>query len=141
MRYFKIILVLLLATSASAQTKTEQEILQLSKKKFQWMTRMQLDSLESILDEQLLFVHSNGWTETKREFIQDIKSGKLRYVNIDVQEASARLFKETAIVIGKGKFQVNLEGNTLDINLYYTEVYVRKDKKWLLASRHANRLL
>lgn len=104
------------------------------------MTRLSYDSLESALDDRLLFVHSNGWTETKEEFIQDIKSGKLRYVEINVTEANARMYSGTAIVTGKGNFKVLLDGNELVINLYYTEVYVWKNDKWLLASRHANRL-
>lgn len=101
---------------------------------------MKYDSLESVLDDRLMFVHSNGWVETKQEFIQDIKSGKLRYAKIEVQEANVRLYSSTAIVTGKGKFSVDLEGKPLEIVLSYTEVYVQKNNKWVLASRHANRM-
>jgi hypothetical protein len=61
-------------------------------------------------------------------------------MDIEVTEATARIYSNAAIVVGKGKFKVLLEGNELVINLYYTEVYVWKNDKWLLASRHANRL-
>lgn len=118
----------------------EQAILDLSERKFNWMIRMHYDSLESVLDDRLMFIHSNGWTETKSELIADLKSGKLRYVAIEVIESSARLYSNSAIVTGKGKFTVVLDGNDLVINLYYTEVYVLKNGNWLLASRHANRL-
>jgi len=138
-RYTIVILLLLFGLTAYAQS-SEQAVLDLSKKKFGWMTRQSYDSLESVLDDRLLFVHSNGWTETKEEFIQDIKSGKLWYVDIEVTEATARMYSGTSIVVGKGKFKVLLEGSDLVINLYYTEVYVWKNDKWLLASRHANRL-
>jgi hypothetical protein len=87
-----------------------------------------------------MFVHSSGWTENKQELIQDIKSGKLRYTDIQISEATARIYPGAAIVTGKGKFNVILDGNTLEFNLCYTEVYVQKDGKWLLASRHSNRL-
>lgn len=137
--YIFIIIFLLFSVGLYAQS-SEQAVLDLSKKKFEWMTRLSYDSLESALDDRLLFVHSNGWTETKEEFIQDIKSGKLRYVEINVTEANARMYSGTAIVTGKGNFKVLLDGNELVINLYYTEVYVWKNDKWLLASRHANRL-
>jgi hypothetical protein len=141
MKNLILIAVLFLFAFISAQAQTdEQTIINLSKKKFGWMTQMKLDSLESILDERLMFVHSNGWTETKTEFIQDIKSGKLRYLNIDVTETAARLYTNTAIVTGKGKFKVLLDGSELIINLLYTEVYVSKNGVWLLASRHSNRL-
>lgn len=138
-RYFVAFFFLLICVYAQAQT-TEQTVLDLSKKKFGWMIRMKFDSLQAVLDERLVFVHSNGWTEKGTEFLDDIKSGKLKYVNIEIQESSARAYPGTAIVVGKGKFSVVLEGTPLDINLYYTEVYIQKKGKWLLASRHANRL-
>jgi len=140
MKYYIVIITCFLFSEGSYAQSSEQDVLDLSKRKFGWMVRLSYDSLESALDDRLLFVHSNGWTETKEEFIQDIKSGKLRYVNIEMTEATARLYPGTAIVTGKGKFKVLLDGNELVINLYYTEVYVWKNDKWLLASRHANRL-
>ena len=136
---FGTILFVLACSSVHAQTN-EQAVLDLSKKKFGWMIRMKYDSLQAALDDRLMFVHSNGWVENKQEFIQDIKSGKLRYTNIQILEASARIYPSTAIVTGKGKFTVTLEGNNLELTLSYTEVYVQKDGKWLLASRHANRM-
>ena len=137
-KYF--VIALILACFFAKAQSNEQTVLDLSKNKFGWMIRMKYDSLLGALDDRLMFIHSNGWVENKQEFIQDIKSGKLRYTNIQVLEATARLYPSTAIVTGKGKFHVTLEGNNLELTLSYTEVYVQKDGKWLLASRHANRM-
>jgi hypothetical protein len=126
--------------SLQAQTKQEQVILNLSEKKFQWMVMQNYDSLEPALDDRMVFVHSNGWAETKAEFIQDIKIAKLRYNSILVTEASARVYPASAVVIGRGKFNVKLDGKDLEFDLKYTEVYIQKNGKWLLASRHANRM-
>ncbi|MFN8335536.1 MAG: nuclear transport factor 2 family protein [Cyclobacteriaceae bacterium] len=139
----KILFILFLGMTsliAMSQTAQEQRIIDLSKKKFQWMIAMNFDSLESVLDDRMVFIHSNGWPETKTEFINDIKSGKLRYKSIDVVEASARMYQGSAVIIGRGKFKVTLDGKDLDLELKYTEFYIQKNGKWLLASRHANRL-
>jgi hypothetical protein len=141
MKQFGFILILFFNVAfATAQTSTEKLIASISNKKFEWMIKKQMDSLASVLDDQLLFIHSNGWAETKKEFIEDINSGKLLYTGIQVQETTVRVFDKTAIVTGWGKFEVILEGNPLALNLAYTEVYILKNKKWLLVSRHANRL-
>lgn len=125
---------------AMSQPAQEQHVLDLSKKKFQWMVTMQFDSLQAVLDDRMMFIHSNGWLETKTEFIHDIRSGKLRYKSIDVIEATARVYPGSAIIIGRGKFVVTLDGKDLQLELKYTEVYIQQNGKWLLASRHANRL-
>jgi len=140
-QFISILILLLVASSASsAQTNEEQEVIQVSKNKFRWMIEMKLDSLEGVLDDRLKFVHSNGWTESKKELIEDIKSGKLQYKSIEARDLFVRLYPKTAILTGKGNFNVMLDGSEILINLSYTEVYVRKKGKWLLASRHANRL-
>ncbi|MFZ2905518.1 MAG: nuclear transport factor 2 family protein [Cyclobacteriaceae bacterium] len=131
----------LIVASFSIQAQSAEEtVLGLSKDKFGWMIRMQYDSLEAMLDDRLVFVHSNGWVENKQEIIEDIKSGKLRYVEINVTEASARIYQAMAIVNGKGVFKVLLDEKPLEIALSYTEVYVQQKGKWLLASRHSNRM-
>jgi hypothetical protein len=131
---------LLFISSLSAQSKEEGDVIEASKKKFRLMIEMKLDSLEGVLDDRLVFTHSNGWTENKKELIQDIKSGKLRYQSIESRDIIVRLYPKTAILTGKGKFKVVLDGNELLFDLAYTEIYVMKCKKWLLASRHSNRM-
>lgn len=123
-----------------AQSNPEQFILELSEKKFHWMTTQNFDSLESVLDNRLNFVHSNGWTENKHEFIADIKLGKLLYNSIVVAEASARVYPNSAVVIGRGKFSVKLDEKDMEFDLKYTEVYVYQNNRWQLVSRHANRM-
>jgi hypothetical protein len=131
---------LLFISSLSAQSKEDRDVIEASKKKFRLMIEMKLDSLEGVLDDRLVFTHSNGWTENKKELIQDIKSGKLRYQSIESRDIIVRLYPKTAILTGKGKFKVVLDGNELLFDLAYTEIYVMKGKKWLLASRHSNRM-
>ena len=128
------------SVNAQLPSSEEKEIMKLSKDKFRWMIQLQYDSLNAILDERLMFIHSNGWAENKQQLIEDIKSGKLRYKRIESTDVFVRVYGKSAVLTGKGKFNVQLDGNDLDINLYYTEVYVKENKKWLLVSRHSNRL-
>ncbi len=138
-----LILLISLSFAANAQnpnTKKEKNILQLHADKFNWLVIKQYDSLNLLLDEQLVYIHSNGWTESKADIIADLKSGKLNYLGVKVTESKARIFKKTAIVTGKGIFNVVMEGKPIEIELMYTEVYQEKKKGWKLISRHANKL-
>jgi hypothetical protein len=121
-------------------TVTEQSILTLSKKKFDWMVSKNIDSLKNVLDDRLKYVHSNGWTQSKQEVVDDFISGKLDYQKIEITEASARIYDNTAIVIGKGKFSGQVNKNPFALDLLYTEVYIREIGRWLLASRQSSKL-
>ncbi|MFN3839510.1 MAG: nuclear transport factor 2 family protein [Cyclobacteriaceae bacterium] len=126
--------------SAQSVSLDEREVLRLFHKKFEWLKNHQVDSLHGMLDDNLMYIHSNGWVETKADVIDDLKTGKLAYRQVDIKEASVRLYENTAIVTGKGTFAGMNSGTEFSLNLLFTEVYIRKGGRWKLASRHANRL-
>lgn len=146
MKHFLFLLLLTAAGTATAQkakeeSATEKFVLKLHEAKFRWMVNKRLDSLATILDERVQYIHSNGWIQNKKEVIEDIRSGKLTMTKIVVSEAQARVYKGFVIVNGKGIFSVIMDGKPLDISLLYTEVYAKRQNGWLLVSRHANKLV
>jgi hypothetical protein len=136
-----IISLLFISLAVTAQiSQTEQYILDLSKRKFDWLVNKKMDSLKFILDDHLKYIHSNGWIQTKKEVIDDCASGKLLYQKIEISETSVRLYGTTAIVTGKGNFSGTVNQTTFAMDLAYTEVYIKKDNHWLLVSRHSNKM-
>lgn len=127
--------------SSGQVLKMDQVVGDLSKNKFLWMVSGKLDSLENILDDRLKYIHSNGWTQTKKEVMQDLKNGKLVYKNISVDDMEVRVYESAAVVTGKGKFSGTMNSKPFEMDLLYTEVYILKMNQWLLVSRHANKLL
>lgn len=130
----------LISDAVFAQSKTEQYVLNLSKRKFDWLIQKQRDSLDLVLDDRLMYIHSNGWNQSKQEVLDDMQSGKLIYKQIELKETQVRVYQNTAVVTGTGRFMGSREENEFDLPLAYTEVYVKKGNRWLLVSRHANRL-
>lgn len=145
MKQLLLFLFICIAGIASAQktkdeSATEKFVLKLHENKFRWMVNKQLDSLNTILDERVQYVHSNGWVQNKQEVTDDLRTGKLIMNSVKVIEAGARVYKGFVIVNGKGNFNVLVNGTAVDIQLLYTEVYAKRQNGWLLVSRHANRL-
>ena len=139
-RYILAALLVLFGFIAQAQSKQEQEVLNLSRAKFKWLINKKIDSLKWVLDERLTYIHSNGWVQSKKELIEDLLSGKLSYNKIDISEDSVRLYVKSAVVTGKGKFTATTNGVTNTFDLTYTETYVLQKRDWKLASRHASRM-
>lgn len=125
---------------AHAQTKEEQAVLKVFNKKFEWLINKQSDSLKAILDDRLMYFHSNGWMQLKQDVLDDLQSGKLIYKSVEVREVLVRIYSNAAIVTGKGKFIGSISENSFEVDLLFTEVYVLKNKKWILTSRQATRL-
>ncbi len=139
----KILLLAFVFTSlvSFSQSKETEAVNQLHKKKFSWMINKKYDSLDLILDSQIKFIHSNGWIQSKAEMIDDLKSGKLNYTAITIEESNARLYNHTVVVTGKGTFKGLMPDNSeFNIHLLYTEVYVKTKKQWRLVSRQATKI-
>lgn len=125
---------------AQSPSRQEQFILDLSKKKFDWLIQKQYDSLENVLDDRTQYIHSSGWVQNKKEVIEHTKSGRLNYQKVTVKESAVRLYNTTAIVTGLGTFEGITDGKPFTLELRYTEVYLKTGNRWKLASRHANRM-
>ena len=141
MKALKLILLATISHLAAGQSVDSEIVNQLHKKKFGWMITKKIDSLELVLEENLKFVHSSGWVQTKRELLEDLKSGKLNYSSVTIDESTVSYNKQSAVVVGKGTFKgITQDKTEFSIKLIYTEVYVKSKKQWKLVSRHASKL-
>ncbi len=128
------------ASYAQTVSREEQLVLDLSRKKFDWLISKQYDSLNNFMDDRIQYIHSNGWTQGKKEIIEDLKSGKLNYQKVTLKETKIRIYGESAVVTGLGTFEGITDGKPFAMDLRFTEVYIKSGTHWKLASRHANRM-
>ena len=84
--------------SATGSTKAEQELIGLSKEKWRWMSERKVDSLADLFHEEAVFVHMGG-TMSKSQELDVIRSGRIQYKNVDIQDVSVRLIGTTAILL------------------------------------------
>jgi hypothetical protein len=87
----------------NAATKTftdaEQEIVTLSKNKWQWMADKNADVLADLFHEKAMFVHMGGaWG--KEQEVNIIKEGGIWYKKADIHEVSVNIMI-TAIILNK----------------------------------------
>ena len=121
--------------------RTEQEVINLSKEKWRWMSERNVDSLDALFHKDAVFVHM-GATMSKDEELEVIRSGGIHYKGVDIQEVSVRLIGETtAILLNKIRLVAVVGGNEVTNPFVVTEVYVQQGGAWTLASLSFTRLL
>jgi uncharacterized protein (TIGR02246 family) len=97
-------------------------------------------ALEDQLHDNCLYVHANGRTQTRKEFIAALASGDLHYAVMRyLSVPTVRLFGgDTAIVTGRVHVEATMKtGGSVNQDLVYTAVYVIVDAQWKLASYHS----
>jgi len=136
------LLMLMLFTSNSfAQNASgaEQEIIALSKQKWQWMADKDVDKLTPLFDDKSVFVHMGGsWGKTQE--INVIKGGGIHYKKADILEVSVNIIGNTAILLNKITLSV-VGGNEVTNPFIVTEVYVKENTTWKLGSLSFTKLM
>jgi hypothetical protein len=122
-----------------SDAKAEQEILSLSKEKWRWMSERKIDALETLFHEASVFVHMGG-TMSRSQELDVIKTGRIHYKEVEIQEASVRIVGPTAIVLNKIRLIAVVGGNEVTNPFVVTEVYVQQTGGWKLASLSFTRL-
>jgi hypothetical protein len=122
-------------------TNGERELINLSQKKWRWMSERNVDSLAALFHEQAVFVHMGG-TMSKAQELDVIKSGGIHYKHVDIEETSVRFIgTTTAILLNKIRLVAVVGGNEVTNPFVVTEVYVQQRETWTLASLSFTRLL
>jgi uncharacterized protein DUF4440 len=128
------------AKQQGSNSNAEQELINLSKQKWQWMSERKVDSLDALFNEKAVFVHM-GATMTKTQELEVIKSGTIQYKTVEIQEASVRFIDKTAVLLNKIRLVAVVGGNEVTNPFMVTEIYVQQNSNWKLVSLSFTRLL
>lgn len=118
----------------------KEEILELSKRKWQYMAEQNIDSLDNLFHSEAVFVHMGG-TMNKEQELKTIKTGAIRYKHAEIKETSVRFIGNTAIVLDRIRLTAIVGGNEVVNPFIVTEVYIKVNNEWQLGSLSFTRLL
>ena len=125
----------LLAQGQSAKnlTAAEQEIVDLSKAKWQWMADKDADKLAELFHEKSVFVHMGGSWGKDRE-VDVIRGGGIWYKKADIHDVSVNIIDDTAILLNRITLLAEVGGNEVTNPFIVTEVYIKQEGGWKLGS-------
>lgn len=109
----------------------EQEIIQLSQQKWQWMSDKNVDSLSNLFEAQCNFVHMGGTWGKDRE-LDIIKNGFIWYKKAELYSKSVYFFNNTAILLTDLDLIAMVGGNEAINPFMVTEVFVKENSHWKL---------
>jgi len=121
-------------------TAAEQEVINLSKEKWQWMSDKNADKLAGLFHEKSMFVHMGGsWG--KEQEVNIIKNGMIWYKKADIHEVTVNIIDNTAILLNRITLLAVVGGNEVTNPFMVTEVYVKLNENWTLGSLSFSKLM
>ncbi len=139
LKFFIAIACLLLSIGVMAKPDTlklHQNIAQLN------MALLKKDTfqLKQLLHKKLTYGHSNGWVQNKQDMVADFVSGKIEYRTIEATNAVIVWENNIASVRNEAEVEGTVNGTAFKMKLHIVQVWVWKQKKWLLLSRQSVKL-
>lgn len=123
-----------------AQTSAQAKILQAETRRFEAMVQRDTATLQKIISDDLIYLHSNNLKENKQEHISNIGAGKLVYQKMIREDANIRRYGKTAINNGKVHVTGILNAAPFEVLLSYTAVYHKRKHIWQLVSWQSTRI-
>ncbi len=117
--------------SIAQNSPAEQEIIDLSKNKWQWMADKNVDLLAELFHDDSRFIHMSGTWGKARE-LEIIETGSIWYKQADVHDVVVKIFGETAILWNRITLVAMVRGNEANNEFTVTEVYQKQQGAWKL---------
>ena len=117
--------------TSTNNTPEEQEIINLSKAKWQWMADKDVDKLTTLFQDKSKFVHMSGTWGKNRE-LEIIKTGSIWYKKADVHDVAVEVFDDIAILWNRITLHAIVRGSEANTEFTVTEVYKKEVNDWKL---------
>ena len=106
-----------------------QEVLDREEQRYQAQIAQDSQALQEILDDEMLYVHSNGLIDGKTSFIALVNS--IHYLKVERENIVVKIFADTAVVTGNAYVTVDGgSGQRRQSNVRFVNVWVRRGTAW-----------
>ncbi len=85
-----------------------QGILALETRRYAAMTANDLDTLAALFHDDMIYTHSSGVVDSKASYIEALRSGRTRYLEVEQREQNVTLLGDVALVVGASHIEVDV---------------------------------
>ena len=128
------------ASRAIKRLTAESEVRLAQRQRFEAMMKQDVVALDTLLDDELDYIHTGGDLQSRSQFIDMIKKQTVVYESIAPTDVRVRVYNGLALSTGRSQMRVKSSAGISSFQIRFTEVYVRRDAHWLLTAWEATRL-
>jgi ketosteroid isomerase-like protein len=98
------------------------------------------DALRRALTADFTLVDSHGSVTNLEQNLAEVAAREPFYEEFRNHDQQVRLYGDTALIVGITSIRGRAGGEPFAANFRYTDTWIHRDGKWLLAASHASRL-
>jgi hypothetical protein len=112
----------------------------------QAMLAADIKILDALADQSFIWTHRDGRQASKRQLLDELGSGKLKYSKLETSDVTVTVYDDTAVVRGASLRQRSVypgstgSGDASPFTAFYTLTFVNKGGDWKAVAMHTSRL-
>jgi hypothetical protein len=112
----------------------ERAIADMERRRYEAMKQADIAVLREVLDDRLVYAHSNAATDNKESYLAKVQAGHFRYESIAVDEQSTLMLSDVALLRGRMRAVGLLGGSRLTLDNRFLAVVRNVGGEWRLLS-------
>jgi len=130
----------LLALAAFAATAGEEELRQAETGWAAAVQKGDLAALQRILGDRLIYTHSTGVVEDKKEYLERLRKGTQKYELIEHASMNIRAYADAGVVASRVRMKGVSNTRLFDDQLLMLHVWVKQGGRWQLVAHQTTKL-
>jgi ketosteroid isomerase-like protein len=118
----------------SSDTPTTSQVHDLEDRRYAAMLGPDLDALEELLSDDVIYTHSNASVDSKASYLETLRTGTLVYHSLDHITDAVVTRPGVAIVSGTMSGSIRMNGAEKTLNSRVVAVWIAEDGRWRLAA-------
>lgn len=112
----------------------EHEIAEMERRRYEAMRQADIAVLREVLDDSLVYSHSNAAMDDKESYLAKVRAGYFRYESISIEEPSILLLSDVALLRGRMKARGFFNDAPLTLDNRFLAVVRKSGGQWRLLS-------
>jgi len=106
----------------------------LERKRVAAMVAADIDTLDELLHDDMVFGHTNGHVDDKQTYLAKFKAGAVRYFDTVQQIETVGVFGDTGLVHFHLKMRAELATGSRQLNVVALTVWTQEQGRWRLVA-------
>ncbi|WP_213957931.1 MULTISPECIES: nuclear transport factor 2 family protein [unclassified Variovorax] len=98
------------------------------------MLERDFTALETLLDDALTYTHSTGVTESKAQYLDALRTGRVKYLGLKRELDHFHAWGTCAVMQGRLGVEAEVDGQPYGTRALFTSTWVRQEGKWRMAA-------
>jgi ketosteroid isomerase-like protein len=128
------------AAASPQATNDEEEIRRVEHALCEAFRTGDADTIARLEDETYTLTNTHAEVSTRADDIADAKKGEIHYSEFRNHDTTVRTYGDAAIVIGITSIKGTSAGKAFELDVRFTDTYVRRTGGWKIAAGQATRI-